>query len=201
MMQRCRGDRWQLSVSWFGWSVPTHSTCSIWILPLPIWVGLGATASLHALSHHALYRALFTVVLLSNPLLRSSLARRLSSAVSFCRTTFEFIFFSASLDPSPPCCNVSCLVSCRALPGVRGLSCHHHSLVYYAFAATGFFFLSFKCCYHYHYNRHHHHHLRLRLLPHARFLYFFIVTFAVVPCWTNFLKKKSIPKQMKVTFI
>lgn len=86
--------------------------------PLPLfglsWASLPSLIACPFLSR-SLSRPLLCCITLQPPLCCSLLARRLSSAVSFCRTTFECIFFSASLDPSPPCCNVSCL-SCRVEP-------------------------------------------------------------------------------------
>ena len=187
-----------MSVSWFAWSVPTHSTLFDPDPSLGL-VGRHCLPSLLALSYHALYRPLCAVVLLSNsPPLRSSLARRyannLSSAVSFCRTTFEFIFSQRLL--TLPLLAATCRV-CRVEPCLAFVD--SPAIIIIPLCTTPLpllvfsFFLSssfgLKCCYHYHYHRHHHHHdydYYLMLV-----FSFYIVTVAVVQHVGQTLKKRS----------
>jgi len=100
-------------------------------------------------------------------------------SVSFCRTTFEFIFFSDVASPSPPCCNVSCrVVSCPvcspwtlSFPCVLGLCC-------YSFLFPSFI-LDLKRYYHYH-RHHHHHHYDYDLMLFSFFISSVVVAVAVI---------------------
>jgi hypothetical protein len=102
-----------------------------------------------------------------------------TSSVSFCRTTFEFIFFSTSLHPSPPC--VSRLVSCLSSMDPRAITiplCTKPLLLRF-FISFLLFIFDLKLLLPLHRHHHHHHHYGYDYYRMLFSLFFYIVTVVV----------------------
>ena len=194
MVHQCRA-RWIVG-NCPVWLVRAYSSINSVRTRFHSWEGLSGLAvpSPHALSYHALYRAIRVVVLLPNPaLLRSSTERRYAT-VSFCRTTFEFIFSQRHFSDFTLPLLAACLVSSRAcrpwtlvpspFPCVLSLCCY----------VSFYFFLLFIFDFYYHYHRQPSSSpLRLRLLLHALFflsLFLFISSQSSLPSQPSSISDK-----------
>ena len=210
MIHQCRA-RWIVG-NCPVWLVRAYSSFNSVRTRFHSWEGLFGLAvpSPHALSYHALYRAIRVVVLLPNPaLLRSLMERRY--AVSFCRTTFEFIFLNVTSVTSPLPSFAACLVSSRAcrpwtlvpssFPCVLSLCCYFFS--FYFFFLFIFDFLSATTTTTV---NHHHHHYDYDYYCMLLFLFLFLYRHSrrcrrSHPAYrTNLKNNKSTPKKRNNIF-